>query len=90
MTTTTQLNIRIPMQLKLQAQKIADIKGVKLNTLLNYFLRKFVENPDVVQIQHDIEMEKIFDQGVIEYSMSSQGKKQFKEIDALLQEKGIM
>jgi hypothetical protein len=78
------------MQLKLQAQKVADTKGVKLNTLLNYFLRKFVENPDVVQIQHDIEMEKIFDQGIIEYCMSPQGKKQFKEIDALLKEKRII
>lgn len=60
-TATSQLNIRIPSQLKRAAQKAAEHKGVKLNTLLNMFLTTFVANPHVVTIKHDIAMEEIFD-----------------------------
>jgi antitoxin component of RelBE/YafQ-DinJ toxin-antitoxin module len=84
-TATTQLNIRIPIQLKHSAQKTAEKKGVKLNTILNYFLTKFVENPDVVQIQHDIAMERIFDQGVVDYTTSPKGKKKLKRLNDLLE-----
>lgn len=63
-TATSQLNIRIPLTLKRAAQKTAETKGIKLNTILNHFLHKFVETPDVVTIKHDFAMEKIFDEGV--------------------------
>ena len=57
---------------------------IKLNTMLNHFLRKFIENPSVVQVQHDFAMEQIFDQGIIEYYTSTMGKKQIKKLDTLL------
>lgn len=89
-TATAQLNIRTTPQLKLQAQRAATNKGIKLNTLLNHFLKKFVENPDVVKIQQEIEMEQIFDQGVSDYVHSTAGKKQLKEIDVLLEKEGLI
>ena len=83
-TTTAQLNIRISPTLKLAAQKTADSKGIKLNTILNQFLKKFVENPNVVHIQQDFDMEQIFDQGFTEMLMSPKGKKTLLDINALL------
>jgi antitoxin component of RelBE/YafQ-DinJ toxin-antitoxin module len=89
-TATAQLNIRTTPQLKLQAQRIATNKGIKLNALLNHFLRKFVENPDVVKIQQEIEMEEIFDEGIREYVNSPEGKRQLRKIDVLLKEQGLI
>jgi|GEM_PF-2467310 len=60
-TATAQLNIRITPKLKIAAQKTADAKGIKLNTILNQFLKKFVENPSVVEVKQHFAMEQIFD-----------------------------
>ncbi len=83
-TATSQLNIRIPMKLKLAAQKTAETKGIKLNTILNQFLYKFIENPDVVTIKHDFNMEEIFDQGVIQWLSTPKAKKTLRKINKLL------
>lgn len=83
-TATAQLNMRIDPELKAAAQKTADSKWVKLNTILNQFLKKFVENPHVVQVQQDFAMDEIFDAGFTQAIMSPKGKKTLQEIDALL------
>ena len=82
--TTSQLNIRIPITLKRAAQKTAETKGIKLNTILNQFLHKFIENPDVVTIKHDFAMEEIFDKGFTKAVMSPKGKKTLGKINKLL------
>ena len=84
MAETSQLNIRIPLKLKHAAQKTAEAKGIKLNTILHHFLNKFTENPDVVTIKHDFAMEEIFDQGVKQSLTTAKAKRKLVRINKLL------
>ena len=60
--TTAQLNIRIPAEIKTQAQDKAIQYGTNLNFLIKIFLSKFIADDNLVIIKQDINMEKIFDE----------------------------
>ena len=59
---TTQLNIRIPIDIKNKAQDKAEKIGTNLNFLIKLFLSKFITDTNTVQIVQNIDMEKVFDQ----------------------------
>jgi len=82
---STQVNFRIPNQLKIKAQQKADCLGLNLSEVMKLFLEKFTnENVLKVQIKHDVAWEKVFDQGVLEYFMSKKGKETTQAINKLL------
>lgn len=82
---STQINFRVPMQLKQQAQKKADYLGMNLSGVVKLFLEKFAKE-DVLKInvQHKMDWEKVFDKGVRDYFMSKKGKKNALIINKLL------
>ncbi len=82
---STQINFRIPAQLKQQAKKKAENLNMSLSGVVKIFLEKFVhEDVLKVQMQHDVEWEKIFDQGARSHFMSKKGKKNTRIINELL------
>lgn len=83
---TTQINFRIPLELKQLAQLKAEEYGTNLNFLMKLFLTKFVQWENIVTFTQEIDMEKIFDEGVISYLSSSQWKKQIKKINSMVME----
>jgi len=84
---STQVNFRIPNQLRIKAQKKADCLGLNLSEVMRLFLEKFTnENVLKVQVKQDVAWEKVFDQGVIEYFMSKKGKETAQAIDKLLED----
>lgn len=84
---STQVNFRIPAELKTQAQKKAEYLGLNLSEIMKIFLEKFTKEDVLkVQIQHDVEWEKIFNQGVKSYFLSSKGKKTTKAINKAISE----
>lgn len=82
---STQVNFRIPFQLKQQAQSKAEAVGMNLSEIMKLFLEKFT-NEDVfrVAVKHDIKWEEIFDQGVVSHIMSTKGKQMTQKINSLL------
>lgn len=84
MTDTTQINFRIPVDLKAQAQEKAERCGTNLNFLVKLFLTKFVKWEDVVHITQDVDMEKVFDKWIVDYLSSKQWKTRTKRINKLL------
>ncbi len=68
--TTTQLNIRLPIDIKTKAQDKAEKIGTNLNFLIKLFLSKFITDDAVVHIAQDIHIEKVFDQGMIQHFTS--------------------
>lgn len=83
---TTQINFRIPLELKQLAQLKAEKYGTNLNFLIKLFLTKFIQWDNIVTFTQEIDMEKIFDEGVISYLSSNQGKQQIKKINTMLTE----
>ena len=83
---TTQINFRIPLELKQLAQLKAEKYGTNLNFLMRLFLTKFIQWDNIVTFTQEIDMEKIFDEGVISYLSSNQGKQQIKKINTMLTE----
>lgn len=82
---STQINFRIPTQLKQQAKKKAENLNMSLSGVVKIFLEKFVhEDVLKVQMQHDVKWEKIFDQGIRSHFMSKKGKKNTRIINKLL------
>ncbi|MCK5459700.1 hypothetical protein KAI52_01140 [Candidatus Parcubacteria bacterium] len=82
---STQINFRIPIKLKQQAQKKAKNLDMNLSGVVKLFLEKFTyEDVFETQTQHNIKWEKVFDQGVKGYFMSEKGKKNARIIDELL------
>ena len=86
MADTTQLNLRIPINLKIKAQEKAEKIWTNLNFLVKMFLSKFTISDSAVTIKQDIHIEKIFDQWMIEYFMSPEGKRRTKKINNMLEE----
>lgn len=84
MADTTQINFRIPVDLKTKAQEKAERCGTNLNFLVKLFLTKFVKWEDVVHIRQDIDMEKVFDQWIVDYLSSKQWKTRTKRINKML------
>lgn len=84
MADTTQINFRIPVDLKTKAQEKAESCGTNLNFLVKLFLTKFVKWDDVVQITQDVDMEKIFDQWIVDYLSSKEWKEKTKKINKML------
>lgn len=85
MSTTTQLNLRLPIDIKIRAQKKAEKIWTNINFLVKMFLSKFIISDDAVTIQQDIHMENIFDQGMKEYFMGSEGKQTTQRINKHLE-----
>lgn len=82
---STQINFRIPIKLKQQAQKKAENLDMNLSGVVKLFLEKFAcEDVFEIQTRHNIKWEKIFDQGVKDYFMSEKGRKNARAIDDLL------
>ena len=71
MTTTTQLNLRIPVKLKKKAQNKAQNFWTNLNFLVKLFLIKFIQDDDLIEIKQNIKMEKIFDKWILRISKIS-------------------
>jgi len=86
MVTTAQINLRIPVSIKLKAQEKAEKIGTNVNFLVKMFLSKFIANDDAVTISQDVHMEKIFDQWMIDYFMSPEGKRRTKSINKHLED----
>lgn len=85
-TTTAQLNLRIPTKLKKTAQLKAENYGTNLNFLVKLFLKKFVEDNNIVEIKQNIKMEKIFDKWVATYFCSPEWKASIKRINKKISE----
>jgi addiction module RelB/DinJ family antitoxin len=84
---TTQINFRMPTQIKDEAQKKAEDMGMNLSKVLQLFLEKFVaENVVTYHVYQDVDLEKVFDQGVREYFLSEKGKQKIKEINQRLED----
>ena len=84
MADTTQINFRIPVELKAQAQEKAESYGTNLNFLIKLFLTKFVKWDNVVQISQDVDMEKIFDDWIVDYLSSKEWKTRTRRINRML------
>lgn len=84
MTDTTQINFRIPVDLKTKAQEKAESCGTNLNFLVKLFLTKFVKWDDIVHITQDVDMEKVFDQWIVDYLSSKWWKAKTKKINKML------
>lgn len=84
MTDTTQINFRIPVDLKTQAQEKAESYWTNLNFLVKLFLTKFVKWDDIVRVTQDVDMEKIFDQWIVDYLSSKEWKSRSKRINKML------
>ncbi len=84
MSDTTQLNFRIPTNIKDKAQDKAHKMWTNLNFLVKLFLSKFVSE-DIVLIQQDVDIEKIFDEWTKQQFLSPEGKQKAKKINDLLQ-----
>lgn len=84
---SSQVNIRIPILLKHEAQKKAENMGMNLSAVLKLFLEKFVKE-DVLKIQkrEDVEWEKVFNKGVKEHFMGKKGRANAKMISNVLRE----
>jgi len=54
--------------------------------LVKMFLSKFIMNDNAVTISQDVHMEKIFDQWMVEYFMSPEGKRRTRSINKHLEE----
>ncbi len=85
MTNTLQLNLRVPVDLKVEAQKKAEKLWTNINFLVKMFLSKFVKEENLVIMQQDIKMEKIFDKWFKEYFMSNKWKNTAKKINKELE-----
>lgn len=81
---TDQLNFRVSPKTKKDAIKKADEMWVKLNTVLNIFLEKFINEKDIIKIKQDIDMEKVFDEWVISYFKSEKWKSNIKETEEII------
>ncbi|AHB41355.1 hypothetical protein P148_SR1C00001G0564 [candidate division SR1 bacterium RAAC1_SR1_1] len=86
MSTTTQLNLRVPTDIKTKAQDKAEKIGTNLNFLIKIFLSKFVVEDDLVIIKQDIHMDKVFDKGTKQYLSSGAAKKRTKKINSYLED----
>lgn len=84
MTATAQINFRIPVDLKQEAQEKAESCWTNLNFLVKLFLTKFVSWDNVVEITQDINMEKIFDEWVISYLSSEEWRARSMRINKML------
>ena len=84
MADTTQINFRIPVDLKTQAQEKAESYGTNLNFLVKLFLTKFVKWDDIVRVTQDVDMEKVFDQWIVDYLSSKEWKSRSKRINKML------
>lgn len=84
MTNTTQINFRIPIDLKTQAQEKAERCGTNLNFLVKLFLTKFVKWDDIVKITQDVDMERVFDQWIVDYLSSKQWRSTTNKINKML------
>jgi len=84
---STQINFRIPNNLKKDAQKKAQTMGLNLSDIMKIFLEKFVEeNVLKIRIEKDIKWDKVFDQDVKDYYLSKEGKKKIANINKLIEE----
>jgi len=86
MTTTTQLNLRIPVKLKKKAQNKAQNFWTNLNFLVKLFLIKFIQDDDLIEIKQNIKMEKIFDKWILEYLKSPKAKETTTQINKHLEQ----
>ena len=86
MTTTTQLNLRIPVKLKKKAQNKAQNFWTNLNFLVKLFLIKFIQDDDLIEIKQNIKMEKIFDKWILEYVKSPNAKETTTQINKHLEQ----
>lgn len=86
MSTTTQLNLRIPIDIKTQAQNKAEKIWTNLNFLIKMFLSKFVVEDDLVIIKQDINIEKVFDKWTKQYLSSWAAKKRTKKTNSYLED----
>lgn len=81
---STQINFRIPADLKNNAMKKAQEMGYNLNGIVKIFLYKFVDEDDIVTIRSDIRLEKIFDRGLSTAFTGKKSRRRTKEIGKLL------
>lgn len=86
MSTTTQLNLRVPTDIKTKAQDKAEKIWTNLNFLIKIFLSKFVVEDDLVIIKQDIHMDKVFDKWTKQYLSSWAAKKRTKKINSYLED----
>ncbi len=84
MAATTQVNFRIPVDIKHKAQLKAERYWTNLNFLMKLFLTKFAKEDNVVEVFQDVNMENIFDEWFVSYFMSDEGKKNIKETNDVL------
>lgn len=82
---STQMNFRIPVELKRNAMRKAEKIGYNLNGIVTLFLYKFVQDDDLVEIKKEIQMEKIFDRGLKAAFSTSRSKKKTQRIGKLLE-----
>jgi len=81
---STQINFRIPVDLKNDAMKKAQEMGYNLNGIVKIFLYKFVNEDDLVAIRSDVRLEKIFDRGISTAFTGNKSRQKTKEIGKLL------
>jgi len=81
---TTQLNVRIPIDIKTKAQDKAEKIGTNLNFLIKLFLSKFITDDSVVHIAQNVQIDKVFDQAMIQHFTSTKGKKTAQNINRML------
>lgn len=84
MAETTQINFRIPVDLKTQAQEKAETYWTNLNFLVKLFLTKFVKWDDIVKVTQDVDIEKVFDQWIVNYLSSKEWQSRTKRINKML------
>ncbi len=85
---STQINFRIPADLKRVAMAKADRMGSNLNSIINLFLQKFVTDDDLVEIKKEIRMDKIFDRGVRSAYSDPKFNKKLKRLVDLIESNG--
>lgn len=83
---TTQVNFRIPVELKEKVQKKAAKMQLNLSEVIVIFLEKFAtDNVLKVEVKKNVDWDKIFDAGTKQCLMSKKSLKKINEINNLLE-----
>ena len=74
---TTQINFRLPIDIKELAHQKAQAMGISLSDLVKHFLHQFVSSDKpVAMVQYSFDREHILDDGIRSYVSTDHGQKQ--------------
>jgi hypothetical protein len=82
---TTQINFRLPADIKELAHQKAQAMGISLSDLVKHFLHQFVtSDKTIATVQYSFARESILDDGIRSYVSTDHGKKQLDDFASVV------